>query len=127
MIVPATGVSVHRVFLPLQVGDQFTGMLAAVVSLDPVLRRLQDASGHQRSVFIVDHFGHVVAHPDTKNFVPGTDLTTNSDLVKQIRDLPQELRNTQTVRFTQQVKGRSVEMVGTFSTMPSAPPSGLGI
>jgi putative nucleotidyltransferase with HDIG domain len=107
------------VAVPLKdINGNFTGMLAAVVSLDPVLRRLQDASGHQRSVFIVDHFGHVVAHPDTKNFVPGTDLTTNSDLVKQIRDLPQELRNTQTVRFTQQVKGRSVEMVGTFSTLP---------
>jgi len=107
------------VALPLKdINGNFTGMLAAVVSLDPLLRRLQDASGHQRSVFIVDHSGHVVAHPDTKNFVPGTDLSSNSDLVKQIRDLPQELRNTQTIRFTQQVKGRTVEMVGTFSTLP---------
>ena len=107
------------VAVPLKdINGNFTGMLAAVVSLDPLLRRLQDASGHQRSVFIVDHSGHVVAHPDTKNFVPGTDLSSNSDLVKQIRDLPQELRNTTTTRFTQQVKGRDVEMVGTFSTLP---------
>jgi putative nucleotidyltransferase with HDIG domain len=93
-------------------------MLAAVVSLDPLLRRLQDASVRGRSVFIVDHSGHIVAHWDTKNFVPGTDLTGNSDLVKQIRTLPQELRSTETVRFAQQVKGRTVEMVGTFSTLP---------
>src|SRR5258708_3041605 len=73
---------------------------------------------HQRTVFIVDHSGHIVAHPDTKNFVPGTDLTTNSDLVKQIRTLPQELRSTETLSFMQQVKGRTVEMVGTFSTLP---------
>jgi putative nucleotidyltransferase with HDIG domain len=107
------------VALPLKdINGNFTGMLAAVVSLDPVLRRLQDASVHQRAVFIVDHSGHIVVHPDTKNFVPGTDLTSNSDLVKQIRALPQELRNTETVRFTQQVKGRTVEMVGTFSTLP---------
>jgi putative nucleotidyltransferase with HDIG domain len=107
------------VAVPLKdINGNFTGMLAAVVSLDPLLRRLQDASGHQRSVFIVDHSGHVVAHPDTKNFVPGTDLASNSDLIKQIRDLPQELRNTTTTRFTQQVKGRNVEMVGTFSTLP---------
>jgi putative nucleotidyltransferase with HDIG domain len=107
------------VALPLKdINGNFTGMLAAVVSLDPLLRRLQDASGHQRSVFIVDHSGHVVAHPDTKNYVPGTDLSSNSDLGKQIRDLPQELRNTQTIRFTQQIKGRTVEMVGTFSTLP---------
>ncbi len=107
------------VAVPLKdINDNFTGMLAAVVSLDPVLHRLQDASVRGRSVFIVDHFGHVVVHPDTKDFVPGTDLSANSDLVKQIRALPQELRNTETVRFTQQIKGRNVEMVGTFSTMP---------
>src|SRR5712671_2464759 len=101
------------VAVPLKdINGTFTGMLAAVVSLDPVLRRLQDASVRGRTVFIVDHSGHIVAHPYTKNFVPGTDLTTNSDLVKQIRTLPQELRSTETVRFTQQVKGRAVEMVG---------------
>jgi putative nucleotidyltransferase with HDIG domain len=107
------------VAVPLKdINENFTGMLAAVVSLDPLLRRLQDASVRGRSVFIVDHSGHIVAHWDTKNFVPGTDLTTNSNLVKQIRTLPQELRSTETVRFTQQVKGRNVEMVGTFSTLP---------
>jgi putative nucleotidyltransferase with HDIG domain len=107
------------VAVPLKdINENFTGMLAAVVSLDPILRRLQDASVHQRTVFIVDHAGHIVAHPDTKNFVPGTDLTTNSDLVKQIRTLPQELRSTETLSFMQQVKGRTVEMVGTFSTLP---------
>jgi putative nucleotidyltransferase with HDIG domain len=107
------------VAVPLKdINGNFTGMLAAVVSLDPLLRRLQDASGHQRSVFIVDHSGHVVAHPDTKNFVPGTDLSGNSELIKQIRDLPQELRNTTTTRFPQQIKGHTVEMVGTFSTLP---------
>ncbi len=107
------------VAVPLKdLNENFTGMLAAVVSLDPLLRRLQDASVRGRNVFIVDHSGHIVAHPDTKNFVPGTDLSSNSDLVKQIRALPQELRNTETVRFTQQVKGRTVEMVGTFSTLP---------
>src|SRR5258707_128344 len=101
------------VAVPLKdINENFTGMLAAVVSLDPILRRLQDASVHQRTVFIVDHAGHIVAHPDTKNFVPGTDLTTNSDLVKQIRTLPQELRSTETLSFMQQVKGRTVEMVG---------------
>jgi len=106
------------VAVPLKdINGNFTGMLAAVVSLEPILRRLQDASVRGSTVFIVDHSGHTVVHPDTKNFVPGTDLT-NSDLVKQIRDLPQELRNTQTIRFKQQVNGRTVEMVGTFSTMP---------
>ncbi len=98
--------------------DNFTGMLAAVVSLDSILHRLQDDSVRGRSVFIVDHYGHIVAHPDTKNFVPGEDLSDKSYLVGQIKALPRELRNTETVRFSEKEKNRSIEMVGTYSTFP---------
>jgi len=60
------------VAVPLKdVNDNFTGMLAAVVSLDPIVHRLQEASVRGRTVFLVDHSGHIVAHPDTQNFVPG--------------------------------------------------------
>ncbi len=104
--------------VPLRdVGDHFTGMLAAVVSLDTILHRLQDASVRGRTVFVVDHYGHIVAHPDPKNFVPGADATGNS-LVTQVTALPQELRNTETVRFSEKVKNRNVEMIGTYSTFP---------
>ncbi len=98
--------------------DQFSGMLAAVVSLDPILRRLQDASVRGRTVFLVDHNGHIVAHPDAKNFVPGTDVSANSQLVAQIKALPQELRNTETIRFSEKDKKSAVEMIGTYSTFP---------
>ena len=97
--------------------ENFTGMLAAVVSLDSILHRLQDASVRGRSVFIVDHNGHIVAHHDTKNFVPGADARGNP-LVDQVRALPQDLRNTETMRFSETVKKRSVEMIGTYSTFP---------
>jgi HAMP domain-containing protein len=98
-------------------GDQFTGMLAAVVSLDTILHRLQEASVRGRTVFVVDHYGHIVAHPDTKNFVPGADASGNS-LVNQVTALPQELRNTETVRFSEKEKNHIVEMIGTYSTFP---------
>jgi HD-GYP domain-containing protein (c-di-GMP phosphodiesterase class II) len=98
--------------------NNFTGMLAAVVSLDPILRRLQDASVRGRTVFIVDHFGHIVAHPETKHFVPGEDLSEKSHLVQLIKNLPRELRNTETVRFTEKENKRDVEVVGTYSTFP---------
>jgi putative nucleotidyltransferase with HDIG domain len=105
--------------VPLTNGNNnFTGMLAAVVSLDPILRRLQDASVRGRSVFVVDHYGHIVAHPDTKHFVPGEDLSEKSHLVQEIKALPRELRNTETVRFTEKENKRDVEMVGTYSTFP---------
>src|SRR5436190_21781818 len=96
------------VAVPLKdINDNFTGMLAAVVSLDPILKRLQDASVRGRSVFIVDHNGRIVAHHDIKNFVPGADARDNA-LVAQVRALPQDLRNTETKRFAETVKKRSV-------------------
>jgi putative nucleotidyltransferase with HDIG domain len=100
--------------------DNFTGMLAAVVSLDPILHRLQDASVRGRTVFVIDHYGHIVAHPDTKNpdFVPGADLSGTSQLVSQVRALPKELRNTETIRFAEKGSKHPVEMVGTYSTFP---------
>jgi HD-GYP domain-containing protein (c-di-GMP phosphodiesterase class II) len=105
--------------VPLKdINDNFTGMLAAVVSLDPILHRLQDASVRGRTVFVVDHYGHIVAHPDTKHFVPGADASANSKLVAQVMALPQELRNTETIRFTEPGKKRPVEMIGTYSTFP---------
>jgi putative nucleotidyltransferase with HDIG domain len=106
------------VAVPLKdMNENFTGMLAAVVSLDPILRRLQDASVRGRSVFLVDHNGHIVAHQDTKNFVPGADASDNA-LVAQVKALPQELRNTETMRFVDESKKHSVEMIGTYSTFP---------
>src|SRR5216684_5800371 len=73
------------VAVPLKdLNDNFTGMLAAVVSLEPILRRLQDASVPGRTVFVVAHNGRIVAHPDMKNFVPGADASGNS-LVAQVR------------------------------------------
>jgi putative nucleotidyltransferase with HDIG domain len=105
--------------VPLKdINGNFTGMLAAVVSLDPILRRLTDASVRDRTVFVVDHFGHIVAHPNTTDFVPGTDVSVNSKVVEHIRTLPQELRNTETMRFSQKVNGRLVEMIGTYTTLP---------
>jgi putative nucleotidyltransferase with HDIG domain len=105
--------------VPLKdIRDNFTGMLAAVVSLDPILHRLQDSSVRGRTVFVVDHYGHIVAHPDTKNFVPGEDLSDKSTLVAKIKSLPKELRNTETLRFPEKDKNHPIEMVGTYSTFP---------
>src|SRR6202047_3242222 len=106
--------------VPLKdINDNFTGMLAAVVSLEPILQQLQSASVRGRTVFVIDHFGHIVAHPDSKDFVPGTDVSADySKVVEQVITLPRELRSTATIRFTQKEKGREVEMIGTYSTFP---------
>jgi HD-GYP domain-containing protein (c-di-GMP phosphodiesterase class II) len=105
--------------VPLEVNDQFSGMIAAVVSLDGILRRLQETSVRGRVVFVVDHSGHIVAHPDTRQFVPGADARPSSPVVGQVAELPKGLRTTETLRrFTTQGNGRKEDMVGTYSTIP---------
>jgi len=100
----------------MDASENFSGMLAAVVSLEPISRRLRDASVRGRTVFIIDHSGHIVAHPNTKDFVPGAEAT--GKLVDQIRALPAELRTTENIRFTETVNRHAVEMIGTYSTFP---------
>ena len=104
--------------IPLEVGAQFNGMLAAVVSLDSVLRRLEETSVRGRTVFVVDHSGRVIAHPDTRRFVPGTDLRS-SYIVAQASGLPKDLRTTATVQhFSDIEEGQKSELIGTFSSIP---------
>jgi putative nucleotidyltransferase with HDIG domain len=105
--------------VPLEVNDQFSGMLAAVVSLDGILRRLQETSVRGRVVFVVDHNGRIVAHPDMRQFVPGSDARTTSPVVSQVSSLPKGLRTTETLRrFETTDNGHKSEMVGTYSTIP---------
>ena len=105
--------------VPLEVNDQFTGMLAAVVSLDGILRRLQETSVRGRVVFVVDHDGRIVAHPDTRQFVPGADLRSSSPVVAQVTALPKGLRTTETLRrYVSTDNKNKAEMVGTYTTIP---------
>jgi putative nucleotidyltransferase with HDIG domain len=105
--------------VPLEVNDQFSGMLAAVVSLDGILKRLQETSVRGRIVFVVDHNGQIVAHPDTRQFVPGSDAKSFSPVVAQVTTLPKGLRTTETLRrFESGDNAGKTEMVGTYSTIP---------
>ena len=106
--------------VPLMQDGQFSGMLAAVVSLDRLQQRLREVSVRHRTVFIVDVHGRIVAYPDTRQFVPGRDVTSIFPLVKQFKELPSLLRATQTTNFSIHDKDsrHKVEMIGTYSTIP---------
>ena len=106
--------------VPLLADGQFSGMFAAVVSLDRLQARLRDASVRDRTVFIVDARGQIVAHPDTREMVPGMNAAATSPLVKQVTELPQELRATQTTNFVVPAadKRHGLEVIGTYSTIP---------
>jgi HAMP domain-containing protein len=106
--------------VPLLSDGQFAGMFAAVVSLDRLQSRLRDASVRDRIVYIVNAHGQIVAYPDTRDMVPGRNVTSTSPLAKQVMALPQDLRATQTTNF--EVPGKDkrhpIEMIGTYSTIP---------
>ena len=105
--------------VPLLSDGQFAGMLSAVVSLDRLQLRLRDANVRDRKVYIVNVHGQIVAYPDSPEMVPGRNVTSMSPLAKQISDLPRELRATQTTNFKAPGRdNRSVEMIGTYSTIP---------
>ncbi|HKS66202.1 MAG TPA: HD domain-containing phosphohydrolase [Candidatus Acidoferrales bacterium] len=106
--------------VPLMQDGQFSGMLAAVVSLDRLQQRLREVSVRHRTVFIVDVHGRIVAYPDTRQLVPGRDVTSMFPLVKQFIELPGLLRATQTTNFSVDDKEahRKTEMIGTYSTIP---------
>jgi len=107
--------------VPLFSDGQFSGMLAAVVSLQRLQSRLRDMSVRDRSVYIVDAHGKIVAYPDGRAMVPGQNVTSVSPLAKQFEELPQELRATQTTNFVvpnADSRRKRVEMIGTYSTIP---------
>src|SRR4051812_20250075 len=100
--------------IPLMVDEHFTGMLAAVGSLDSILHRLREASVRGRVLFVVNREGKVVAYPDSKQFVPGSDLRSSSYVVAQIAALPAGLRATETIRHTvTKESGQDDEIIGT--------------
>lgn len=103
--------------VPLMFNGQFTGMLAAVVSLDRVLARLKDASVRDRTVFVVDGDGRIIVHPDTPEMVPGRDLSTNP-VVAQYKKFP-AVRTTETTQFQLFDNSKKfTEMIGTYSSIP---------
>lgn len=104
--------------LPLMAGDEFKGMLAAVISLDRILERLKETSVRGREVYVVDRNGRIVAHPNTRAYVPGQDVSATVPVVARLKSLEEKRRATETVPFALNENGRSVEMIGTFSTLP---------
>jgi HAMP domain-containing protein len=106
--------------VPLLSDGQFAGMFASVVSLDRLQSRLRDASVRDRTVYIVNAHGQIVAYPDTRDMVPGRSVASTSPLAKQVMALPQDLRATQTTNFSLPGKDKNhpIEMIGTYSTIP---------
>ena len=111
-------ISGHVVAVPLMSNGGAAGMLAVLVSLDHIVNRLRETSGHGREVYVVDAEGHIVAYPDKSRWVAGADASTAYPVVARFRDLPRAMSVTETSNFTSDVRGKRVDMLGTFSSIP---------
>src|SRR5262249_17299475 len=49
-------------------------------------------------------------------FIPEENIKTNK-IVNQIKSLPQDLHNTETIQYAKESEKKSVEMIGTYSTL----------
>ncbi len=108
------------VALPIYKGQVFTGMLAGVVSLEPVVKRLKETSVRQRDTYVVDRDGRIIAHHD-RRLVPGTDVTKTYGVVARYRERLKESQQklqTETTPFTMEEAGRPVEMIGSYTAVP---------
>ncbi len=118
----AIGAEAKPAFLlaaPLLSGQQFHGMIAALISLDSVLDRLKETSERgRRDVYLVDRSGRIIAHPDTRKYVPGTDVSTSIDVVAAFKESPEDVRATETRPFQIEENGEPVKMIGTFTPVP---------
>src|SRR5882757_9288 len=104
--------TIRLVSSPITVNNTFIGMVGAVVDLDFLIKRLQDASQGGLEAYVVDSRGRLVASAG-KEYVTGQDMN-KIELVKNFVDQGTK-KLAATSSFTITENGTSIPMLGTCS------------
>ena len=115
-LVVGEGKNARTVFLvsvPVQYGPRFLGMIASVVDLQFLIRRLREVSGGGLTPYVVDSQGRLVAAA-TSEFATGQDMK-NLDIVRAFVDGGNKAQLAETREFDVQAGNERVQMLGTFS------------
>ncbi|HLX86661.1 MAG TPA: HD domain-containing phosphohydrolase [Terriglobales bacterium] len=117
-----SGKSAHTVMLvssPIMYDKRFLGMIASVVDMDYLIRRLQQVSMTGLTPYVVDSQGRLVAAA-TPQYATGQEMT-HFDIVRNFVDEGSKAQLAATREFT--VRGNNskdkVEMLGTYSPVTS--------
>jgi putative nucleotidyltransferase with HDIG domain len=102
---------------PITSGNDFRGMVAVVVTLAPVLERLEETRRTGLEAYIVDNSGRLVASNQPDN-VPGKDMVS-VPIVQMFLGWRGAARATETSKFPLTEGGTTVEMLGTYSPIPN--------
>ena len=115
-LIVGEGKSARTVFLvsyPVKYGDRFLGMIATVVDLQFLIRRLQEVAGGGLTPYVVDSQGRLVAAA-TPGFATGQDMK-NLDIVRNFVDSGNKAQLAPTMEFTVRDGKANQEMLGTYS------------
>jgi HD-GYP domain-containing protein (c-di-GMP phosphodiesterase class II) len=115
-LVVGEGKSARTVFLvsyPVKYGDRFLGMIASVVDLQFLIRRLQEVAGGGLTPYVVDSQGRLVAAA-TPGFATGQDMK-NLDIVRNFVDGGNKAQLVPTMEFTVHDGKNNEGMLGTYS------------
>jgi HD-GYP domain-containing protein (c-di-GMP phosphodiesterase class II) len=119
-LVVGGGKSSHTVFLvssPVMYGQRFLGMIASVVDLQFLIRRLREVSGGGLTPYVVDAQGRLVAAA-TPEFATGQDMK-NLDIVRNFVNGGNKAQLVETKEFTVSASSERVDMLGTYSPVTS--------
>src|SRR4051812_31361000 len=106
---------IRLVSSPIMVNNNFVGMVGAVVDLDFLIKRLQDASQGGLDAYVVDSRGRMVASP-SKDYSTGQDMR-QVELVKNFVE-QQNRTLAATNEFDIKDGKNSIPMLGTISPVP---------
>jgi HD-GYP domain-containing protein (c-di-GMP phosphodiesterase class II) len=108
-----TSRTVVLVSSPVSYGGHFLGMVAAVVDLQFLIRRLKEVSGGGLIPYVVDAQGRLVA-AGTQQYVTGQDMKS-LEIVRNFVDEGNKAQLAATKEFAVQEGKDNVEMLGTYS------------
>ncbi len=97
---------------PLKVGQEFLGMVAAVVKLAQILEQLQEAQHAGLEAYVVDNSGRLVASNDPNKNVAGMDMVAIPIVQKFLRG---QSKLSETSMFDLIQGNKTVPMLGTYS------------
>jgi len=119
-LVVGEGKANRTVFLvsePIVYEQRFLGMIATVVDLEFLIRRLHEVSGGGLTPYVVDAQGRLVAAA-TPEFATGQDMK-NLEIVRNFVDGGNKAQLAATKEFTTTEGSERVEMLGTYSPVVS--------
>ncbi|MDP9267640.1 MAG: HD domain-containing protein [Acidobacteriota bacterium] len=102
---------------PLMAGGRFIGMIAVLLDLNFLTRRLQSASTGGLFAFVVNHDGQLIASAD-KAFAIGQGMT-QIEIVLDYKNSKAPVRATKEFKLNAADGKSTVDMLGTYSPVPA--------